>query len=316
MARRAAFLFETRKQPEHRLVVGGGNYFAHGDLEQKLLGITVLQALQRMDYDALALGNEDFSYGSDVLLAALHGIPVVSTNMKWASGEKLGVPMIVKEYEGLPMQGRAHDKIKVAVLAFMDEHMQGPIDMLLLQDPRKVKISPMVESAKEWVPKAHQAAELVVALVQCNSIDAVPFIQQVPGIDVLVACRTLEEVTTEPRHEDATVIVANGDRGRYIAELRFDFASLATPEGRSVLLDQRIPEDPAMKIFIHNSEDNIDAQFADTLQDSGQAPVAPREKARKPAASGHPISPAPPEPAQTAPGAAPVPSKPTVPGAP
>lgn len=276
MARRAAFLSSAKSRPEHRLLLGGGDYFASGGLPDKLNGEVVLKSLRVMGYDALALGSEDFAYGTDELLKALQGLPVVSTNMFWTgTKERIGKPMIVTEFTGLPAQNQPKTRFHVAVLAFMDEKMQAPLDVRLLADPRHVRVESAVESAREWVPRAREAAELVVALVGFDSRGAAEFAAQVPGIDVLIACRSYEVKIDPPGVQDAAVIVANGDRGRFVGELRFDFSRLASPVGRSVLLDRSIPEDPGMKEMVEKMEAENDAKIQEASGPPAPAPPRP-----------------------------------------
>ncbi len=272
MARRAAFLKTQRSRPEHRLLLGGGDYFAAGSLADKFNGQAILKTMRVMGYDAVALGLEDFAYGSEELLASVRDLPVVSTNLFWAgSNERIGKPMIVTEFIGLPAQERPGTKVHVAVLAFMDDMMQTPLDERLAADPRKVRVQSAVESAREWVPRARDVAEVVVALVGFDSRDAAEFARKVPGIDVLIACRSYEVKIDSPGVEEASVIVANGDRGRFVGELRFDFSHLASPVGRSVFLGKEIPEDPDMKALVQKLEDLNDEK----VEQASRAAPAP-----------------------------------------
>ena len=251
MARWAAYLDSTRKLPAHRMAVSGGNLFTPGSPEERAKGQAMFHAFHDMRFDAVSLAENDFSYGLGALEGYLSEVPLVSTNLEWGdSHEPLGQRMIVKSYRGMPGSGNRKGSFKVAVLSFLDERSQGIIDSYLSRSQRKVHIVPIVESAKEWVPKARAEAEIVVALVQLTSGEAARFAKDVPGIDVMVAGKNYENTMMRPQHEGGTVVVANTDRGRFVGELKFNFSQLADPVPGQIFLDQNSRSDTTYKWLV------------------------------------------------------------------
>lgn len=254
MARRAAFLKTALADGRHRLLISGGDYFPPGGAEERGKGETILRAIRAMNYDALGLGDFDFAHGTAPLLEATRGLPVVTTNIEWTDTHKLiGQPMLVKSYEGVPSLGMDRKKFKVAVLSFMDERLQGSIDFYLEKEKRKVQVTSAAAAAREWIPAARRQADVVVALVHMNIADAMIFAQKNPGLEVVVAGHAAEQVVDPPRRVGSTWVVANGDRARFVGELRLTLGpdlKLLDADARQLPLDEKAGEDTVVAGFI------------------------------------------------------------------
>src|SRR5438552_5875719 len=142
------------------MAVCGGDFFAFGDLEEKLKGDALIRGLPRIGFDAVTLGEMDFRNGTPLVTRALQELPVVTTNMHWSDdGKLLGKPMLVKSYSIRPREG-GHRTLKVAVLAFMDPQFEPRANAYLRDQPRQLRVTSPVAAAAEWVPKARASADL------------------------------------------------------------------------------------------------------------------------------------------------------------
>ncbi len=235
-------------------MISGGDYFPPGGAEERGKGITTLRAIRAMNYDALGLGDFDFAHGTAPLLEGSRGLPVVTSNIEWADTHKLlGQPMLVKSFEGVPSLGLERRKFKVAVLSFMDERMQGSIDFYMEKEKRKVQVTPASSAAREWIVAARRQADLVVALVHMNVADAGTFAQKNPGLDVVVAGHAAEQVVDPPKRVGTTWVVANGDRARFVGELRLTFdenLKILDATARQMPLDEKAGEDSVVAGFV------------------------------------------------------------------
>jgi hypothetical protein len=264
VARRAAFLKNALKETGHRLLLAGGDNFGPGGFEDRIKGVTMLKALKAMNYDAIGLGDFDFAYGPQVLLDAIQGLPVVATNLVWSDTRKpVAETMIVKKFRGIPSEGRPGEEFKVAVLALMDERMQGPVDFYFENQQRRLVIRPALEVAREWVPRARAKADVVVLLMHMNSTEAMKLAGQVPGIDIVVCGHSSEQLIDPPRKAGSTWTVANGDRGRYVGELRFNLDAkhhLSDPAARQTVLDDKAGLDSLGTQLVAQSKAEIEAE--------------------------------------------------------
>ncbi|MBI5837994.1 MAG: hypothetical protein HZB25_12215 [Candidatus Eisenbacteria bacterium] len=262
MARRVAYLKKAAGEPGHRLLVAGGDFFAPGSFDEKMKAQAGLKAFHMMHYDAVTVADFDFSQGIQTLLDAMQGLPLLTTNIVWSDTRKpLGETMIIKEYRGIPSENLPDEKFKVAVLSFLDERHQGPMDFYFEKEKRKLTVLPALQAAAEWVPRARKKADVVVALVHMNSTEALKFATDMPGIDVVVTGHTNEQIVDPPRRAGNTWVVANGDRGRFVAELRFNLDRnhrLSDPSPRQTPLDDRVGKDTLAENIVKEFKIDLD----------------------------------------------------------
>ena len=78
--RRMQYLQDIRKNNPNILLVDTGDHFKEPTRQGKLKAETLMKATEKMDYDAVALGERDLLYGSQFLKH--HSIPFVSGNIE------------------------------------------------------------------------------------------------------------------------------------------------------------------------------------------------------------------------------------------
>jgi len=279
VSRRMAFEKKQLRTPTHRMIISGGDIFPPGGAEEMRRGQFMMRALRQMPLDAVTVADYDFTFGLKTLTDELKDLPLVTTNMTWAdNGKRLGVPMMVKTYTGIPSLGEPGAKFKVAVLALMDDRLQSSIDFYLEKDKRKIAVQPAKEAAAEWVKKAHEQADIVVAMVHMNTTDAMQFAKDVPGIDVLVAGHSGEQIVDPPKKSGNTWIVCNGDRGRFIGEVRLTLDKdhhIADTSTREFALDTDVGEDSTMTDLVDQYKHQLAVDRGETSLRGGKYDIAP-----------------------------------------
>lgn len=281
VARRASFfkLAAEFYPGEHRLRLCGGDFFAPGGSEERSKGRTVLKAIRAMNYDAIALGDYDFSFGLEPVLAETRGLPVVATNMEWSdTHESIGVPVLLKTYQGIPSSLGGRGRITVAVLSFMDESFQGALDRSLERDSRKVHVRPAAEAAREWIPRAREKAGVVVSLVHMSLSEASRFAAENPGMDIVVCSHSDSQVVDPPRKVGGTWVVSNVDQGRWVGELRLTCdkdGRVTDAMGRQVALDETIEDDPAVAALVSGFKDQLARERGESSMRVGAPGGAP-----------------------------------------
>ncbi|MFN4099267.1 MAG: bifunctional 2',3'-cyclic-nucleotide 2'-phosphodiesterase/3'-nucleotidase [Pararhodobacter sp.] len=177
-----------------------GDWMAHerglrmGDLHP------VMAAMNTLDYDAITLGNHEFNYGLDFLMAALGGaaFPVVSANLATTTGASPRQDqMLVKPYvildRMLKDETGAEHPIRIGVIGFAPPQVVNWDHHAL---DGRLAARDIVESARAWVPELREAgADLVIALAHTGigsarhahgmENAAVP-LARVTGIDALL----------------------------------------------------------------------------------------------------------------------------------
>lgn len=159
-----------------------------------------IAAMNALGYDAITLGNHEFNYGLDFLLASLGGLdcPVVSANLALAQGatperdRHLVPPWALLERRVVDQIGQAHP-IRVGVIGFAPPQVTI-WDAHLLNG--RLRSRDMLEAARRLVPELREAgADVVLALahtgigaarhVEGMENAAIPLARQT-GIDALM----------------------------------------------------------------------------------------------------------------------------------
>lgn len=279
VARRASYLHSVEGKDAHKLLLSGGDLFPPGGTEELQKGVTIIKSLKAMNYDAVTLGDFDFSHGLDALAQNIQGLPLVTTNMVWSdTKEPIGEPMLLKTYRGVPSLRADKKEFKVAILSFMDERMQLTVNYYLEKEKRHVTILPAAEAAREWIPKARERANLVVALVHMNTTDAQAFAKANPGLDVVVSGHVNEVEIDPPLKAGNTWVVANGDRGRFVGELFLNFGpdmQLLDATGRMKPLDDAMGEDSTVAAIVAAFKLGLAQQRGETSLRGDAGSIAP-----------------------------------------
>lgn len=160
-----------------------------------------IRAMNRLGYDAATLGNHEFNYGLDQLLASLQGaeFPVVSANVLRRLGpapdqdETLLPPYMLLDRDLVDESGQTR-RLRIGVIGFAPPQIVQWDHMLLAG---KIETRGIVEAAEALVPRLRAAgADLVVALSHSGigamdhdiwAENATTALATVPGIDAIIA---------------------------------------------------------------------------------------------------------------------------------
>jgi 2',3'-cyclic-nucleotide 2'-phosphodiesterase/3'-nucleotidase len=154
----------------------------------------MLVAMNRLGYDAVALGNHEFNYGLDFLADALSAaaFPVLAANLRTARGTRLPVVPAMLFRRSLRDAGGRPVPLTVGAFGLVPPQIAG-WDRHHLEG--RLACRDMVETARIAVPRLRQAgAEVVVALAHTGleptgapgEGDAAA-LARLPGIDAIVA---------------------------------------------------------------------------------------------------------------------------------
>jgi len=223
LARQAGAIAELRDMYQNTVLVDTGDVLAE---EPEQLKFQYQQrALGLMKYDAVAVGDQDFSLGPAVLtaLAAASGTPYVSANVKLS---------------GLDTGPRVLDRagIKIGVISLTSPaafafSQRGLPDGVAVDDPAEV--------ARVLVPELKTSCQMVLVLFHGNLEDARALAGSVEGIDVVICGHSGASLQVGER-VGATWLLAPGRNGEWVGRI-----TLKLDESRHVVGgdDQLIPMD-------------------------------------------------------------------------
>ncbi|MCA9752874.1 MAG: hypothetical protein KC591_11835 [Gemmatimonadetes bacterium] len=135
------------------------------------------QALGLMDYDAIALGEKDLAFGTDLLqgYADEYSLPFVCANAVDPDGKPLFEPYRIVERDG----------VKVAIMGLVspERHIIAQVESELLG--KKIRIDDPSEVALKYLPQMREAADVLV-LLSHTGIETSEFLSEDLGFDVVI----------------------------------------------------------------------------------------------------------------------------------
>lgn len=247
VARRATEIKAGRSLSEHSLLLDAGNslsnqYTTTAELAVAQGGATAVEVLNRLGYDAVALGDLDLDMGPEELrkrIAAAESFQFVSANLvDKATGELLVEPYVVKQVGG-------H---RVALVG-----ITGP------SSSPDFTVNPALGAAKTYVEKARAEADIIILLSNAGAEMNKMIAAQVPEIDIIIsggkdplslpAQPTPGSVMVQAEHSSA------GSAGRQVGTLQATFNGLGGLMGyswESTRLDPNVADDPEVAAWVES----------------------------------------------------------------
>jgi 2',3'-cyclic-nucleotide 2'-phosphodiesterase (5'-nucleotidase family) len=205
---------ERAKNPEGTLTLNAGD-IAEGTMESYLTqGKAVAAAFNSIGFDAIELGNHDFSWGQDALKCIVEGLdaPVLAANVvKTSDGSTLdGVkPYIVKDLKG----------VRVGIIGLDTTTTPRYVDESKLEG---IRFEDAAATLKKQMPRMkEEGADLILVLSHLGFEDDKKLAADVPGIDLIVGGHSHTELPGGHREGD-TMIVQAGSQGEYVGKLQID----------------------------------------------------------------------------------------------
>ncbi|HOG47736.1 MAG TPA: hypothetical protein PLJ35_21970 [Anaerolineae bacterium] len=245
MARRAAKINGARSSTQNVLVVDAGNSLSNAltttaEAAASRNGQTAVEVLNRLGYDAVALGDLDLNMGLSELqkrIGEAKSFAFVSANVTAkATGQLLAKPYVVKEMGG-------H---RIALIG-----ITGP------SNAADFSVAPAAAAAAEYVPKAQAEADIIILLSNAGAVTNKAIAAQVPGIDLIISGGQEEMAALAQPGSGSLVVQADqsleGHAGRYLGKLQVTLDASGHVEGHnweSIALNPDIADDPATAAWV------------------------------------------------------------------
>ena len=239
MARRATGLKKLRTENPNFLLVDAGNTLTGQEIANRTRGLAMVEAINLMGYDALALGPMELQLSEAELrqVIAQAKFKVLSANIVVQStGQLLAEPYTVVKV----------GEYRVGLLGLTGADARNTA--LTVKDP--------LATAREYVPKLAQEANLVVVLSSAGLPINQQIAAQVPGIDAIVSAGGQPTKLDQPQviPPSKTLLVQSGYEGRWLGVLRLLLdgkGKLADYTGELWLLNQNFADDPDIVALIN-----------------------------------------------------------------
>src|SRR5882672_2883425 len=223
------------KFPNH-LRVDAGDFFGAAGAQDSLKSAFLVEAMDKLGYDAVTLGEREFNFGQAFLLSTFKKtkIDVVSANLVYADTKK----PFVKPYTVRKICG-----VRVAFFG------------LMVEDP--------VATAKVLLPEMRKKADVIVLLSHLGLTEGQRLTLDAPGIDVMVFGHQ-PGLFREIVKTNGVINTRTGERGQYIpgVHLVVEDGKIASYDGEVVALDDKVPADDEMNRTVDAFNDEMNRRFA------------------------------------------------------
>ena len=250
LSRRAGFADSIRAQYGQVALVDNGGFFPESDGQQDLAWF-IMDVMNRLNTDAVGIGERDLRYGASFLRAQLkrNRLPVVCANLiEKRSRKPLFNPYLVKKIGG----------VEVGFFGLIGENVNlGPSrDSLLVEEPAAVATRTIAEMRKKGV-------DVVVLLGQLGQLGNEDLVSKVDGVNAVVVGRDTP-IMPKGQWIKNTVACYGGDQGYYMCEtvLTLDtMRHVTTGEADAVMLGPEVRDQPEIYKLVKSFEDGFNARL-------------------------------------------------------
>jgi 5'-nucleotidase/UDP-sugar diphosphatase len=221
-----------RKDEPAVLLLDCGAVFDHQRDKAEL----ILNAMERMGYDALNLGGPEFIFGKEFLeqTRSHTSFPYIASNLLYGGGRFPWTrEYIIKEVGG----------IKVAILGILD-----PDGLAQLPDQEQVKgleVIPPEAALERLLPEVRGKADLVILLSLLDAEKTLALAKGVKGVDVAISSVSDDAFFLSPPKNETTILLQAKPLGRLLGLLRITFddkRALSVSDRRYVSLGNSVPD--------------------------------------------------------------------------
>nr|MBC7245418.1 bifunctional metallophosphatase/5'-nucleotidase [Chloroflexota bacterium] len=236
----------TRQQSANTLLLDAGNsIWGVQPLTAQSQGKVIIDGMNLMGYNAMAIGDLDLQLGPDVLRQRIAEakFPILSANVLLASENKL----LAQPYVLLQMGGH-----QVGIIGLTWD----AADLSLPQIQGKFILLKAEDVLARYVAELAKQADIIIVLSNMGYDEDVQLSSLVPGIDLIVGGRSRIPMPQSWRNnQTGTLVVQAGSQGEWIGRrtLHLDSKGVVTNYADELIyLTDDFADDPEMRAFLDN----------------------------------------------------------------
>ena len=241
VAKRAIFFQEKRRHKSMAwLTLDAGDAISGTALSNTFKGTLDVEAMNRLNYDAMVLGVHEFDYGVDTLKQRIAEakFPVLSANIVYAdTGQPFATPYVILDRNG----------VKIAILGLTTGELKQRV---ATDNFAGLNVVDPIETARQIIPQLQAQSDMIVALTHLGINEDIRLASQVPGIDVVVGGMSHSELQV-PMKVGETLIVHDAVFGAHVGLLKLSFARSVNGDFQRVYFDCQL--EPMEGKWVENS---------------------------------------------------------------
>ena len=240
-----------RERPD--LLLDGGDMFTGTMISDEFFGKPVIEILNHLHYNAVALGNHEFDYGIDELQkrAKEATFPILSANVETGIAE-------IKPYTIVPVRG-----VRIGVIGLTEEKLA---EVTHPKNLKTVKIRKLVDALTETLPKLRPMTDFVVLVTHIATEDQIRVAKAFPEIRLIITGHPHIARATTVR---STLIVETGNSTRFVGKVEMRLNGKTPDTMTSEMIPIRdLEPDPEVRAIIEPYHNAINERAAQRLGDS------------------------------------------------
>jgi 5'-nucleotidase / UDP-sugar diphosphatase len=242
---------QNKAEGRHTLILLGGDLLMGTPFSTAFKGKLGVTLMNKMKFNAMTVGNHEFDYGQDNLLADLKPLmefPLLSSNTRTSSGQNVFQGVLEKKYPP------SNTTVVIFGLTTTDtpttthpDNVKG----LVFDDP--------IATAKGILDRVGEK-DLVIALTHLGVDEDKKLAEACPKIDVIIGGHSHTAIF-EPIKVNQTVISQAGAYARYVGKLDLDVVDgkITNYKGELIELTPAIKEDQEIAAIISEYKAQLDA---------------------------------------------------------
>ncbi|MBY0358424.1 MAG: bifunctional metallophosphatase/5'-nucleotidase [Candidatus Obscuribacterales bacterium] len=256
MARIAHLIKEAKAKSNNVLAIDAGDIFQGTPYFEEYHGQSDVECLNKAGYDIFTIGNHEFDNGTENLVEALKlaKFEIVSANLDTTTEPNLAA--LVKPYTIKTIGGQ-----KIAFIGMITPKLRDvapKLQSVKIKAPDGDWLAPLKNEVEKL---KSQGINKIIVVSHCGIELEKDLAEAVPEIDAVIGGHShtrLEHPILVKRNDGSVcLLVQTGCYGRALGklELAFDQAGkvdLPQTKYRLIDLDDKIPEDPAVKAFVQD----------------------------------------------------------------
>lgn len=215
--------------------------------QDSLKAAFLVETMDQLGYDVVNVGERELNFGQAFLLNAYKKtkMDLVSANLVLAGSRKpFTKPYVV----------RKAGTVKVAFTGLIGKELK----LREFPGDAKLEILDPAETMKRLLPEMRKKADVVVLLSHLGMTESQKLTIEAPGIDVMVFGHQPGLYRTLAKTQDV-ITVRGGERGQHIPQVHLvvEDKKITSFDGDVVILDDKIPADPAMNKHVTDFENAL-----------------------------------------------------------
>lgn len=234
------------------LLVDGGDMFTGTIMSDEFSGKPLIEIMNRLNYQAVALGNHEFDYGIEVLKERLREarFPVLSANVEGLSE--------TKPYTVLAARG-----IRVGVIGLTTETLA---EVTHPKNLSTIRVRKLVDSVGSLLPAVKSQSDFVILLAHLSIAEQVRLAKAFPEIPLIISGHPHGAKST---HIGGTTIVEAGNNARFVGRIEIFLSGKIPDRITHELIPVRdVTPDPEIAALIRPYEEKVSKRTAEVLGDA------------------------------------------------